>query len=310
MDRFSDDGNLDLSSAKVLVVDDQVINIQAVNALLSPSYSVLVATNAEDALKVAQEQSPDLILMDVVMPGMSGKEACMLLKANETTADIPVIFITTVSGEKDENECWESGGVDFIVKPFNPYTLKNRVRAHLELKYQKDILMKLAYSDGLTGIYNRRYFEDHYSKLVRLAYRHSSPFSILLMDIDYFKKFNDTYGHIAGDDALRSVAKAVSSSLCRPTDFVARYGGEEFVVVLPDTDMKGAEHVTLSIMEAVRALKIPHSESDYEFLSLSIGVISLQGSAMKEDEILEQVDKCLYEAKEQGRNRFVTYQKA
>tara|TARA_R110001592_G_scaffold86031_5_gene254092 strand:+ start:18655 stop:19590 length:936 start_codon:yes stop_codon:yes gene_type:complete len=307
MDKFFSDGDLDLSSAKILVVDDQVINIQSVNALLASDYIILVATTGEDALKVAEEQKPDLILMDVVMPGMTGKEACMLLKANEVTAAIPVIFITIVSNEKDENECWESGGVDFINKPFNPQTLKNRVRAHLELKFQKDILLNLAYSDGLTGIYNRRYFDEHYSKLVRLCYRNNVSLSILLLDIDHFKKFNDTYGHIAGDDALRSVAKAISSSLHRPADFVARYGGEEFVVLLSDTDIEGAEYVTNNIIKSVRELKIPHAKSEYEFLSLSIGVISLKGHALKEEEALELVDKCLYEAKEQGRNRFITY---
>tara|TARA_R110002167_G_scaffold31205_12_gene102748 strand:+ start:1689 stop:2219 length:531 start_codon:yes stop_codon:yes gene_type:complete len=175
MNNFLSSTGLDLSSVKILVVDDQVMNIQSVNALLSSSYTVLAATNGEDALKIAEEQSPDLILMDVVMPGMSGKDACMQLKANETTESIPVIFITTISGDHEENECWESGGVDFISKPFNPQTLKNRVKVHLELKYQKDMLMKLAYSDGLTGVYNRRYFDDHYLKLIRLSHRNDSP---------------------------------------------------------------------------------------------------------------------------------------
>ncbi len=308
MDKFLNGGNLDLSSAKLLVVDDQVINIQAVNALLSDDYTILVATNGEDALKVAEEQSPDLILMDVVMPTMSGKEVCMLLKANEATAEIPVIFITNMSGEKDENECWESGGVDFITKPFNPYTLKNRVRSHLELKYQKDILMKLAYSDGLTSVYNRRYFDEHYDKLSRFGCRNNTYLSLLLIDIDYFKKFNDSYGHIAGDEALRSVAKTISLSLHRPTDFVSRYGGEEFVVLLPDTDLDGAEHVSKAIMTSVEGLKIPNRASEHGFLSLSIGVVSLQGQSIKNSDMLKLADQCLYQAKEEGRNCYRKYQ--
>ena len=308
MDSFlSVTGSLDLSSVKILVVDDQVINIQSVNALLSSGYTILAATNGEDALKIAEEQSPDLILMDVVMPGMSGKEACMLLKANDATADIPVIFITTVSGEQDENECWESGGVDFISKPFNPQTLKNRVKVHLELKSQKDILMNLAYSDGLTGVYNRRYYDEHYSKLVRLSHRYDSPLSMLLMDIDYFKKFNDTYGHIAGDDALRVVTKAISSAMHRPGDFVARYGGEEFVVLLPDTDLAGAEYVTKTIIKAIDLLKIPNIASEYGFLTMSVGVVSISGSAVKSAAMLELADQCLYVAKEEGRNRYKKY---
>ena len=302
------DVGLDLSSAKILVVDDQVINIRSVNALLSEDYVILVATNGEDALKIAEEQSPDLILMDVMMPGMSGKEACMLLKANELTSEIPVIFITTVSGEKDENECWESGGVDFIAKPFNPYTLKNRVRAHLELKVQKDILLKLAYSDGLTGVYNRRYFDEHYTKLRKLSFRQSQPFSILLIDIDYFKKFNDSYGHIAGDDALRAVSKAISRSLDRPSDFIARYGGEEFIVALLDTDLSGAEFMSNKIMGTIAGLKIPNSASEYGFLSLSIGGVSAQSAAVLNVDMIELADRNLYKAKAQGRNRYIVRQ--
>lgn len=308
MRKFIDNGDIDLSEAKVLVVDDQVMNIQSINALLANDYTILVATNGEDAIQVAQEQSPDLILMDVVMPGMSGKEACMKLKSIDATSNIPVIFITTVSAEKDENECWESGGVDFIAKPYNPNTLKNRVRAHLELKYQKDMLLQLAYSDGLTGVYNRRYFDEHYSKLLRAAYRSNKPLTLMILDIDYFKKFNDSYGHIEGDEALKAVANCLSESLNRPTDFCARYGGEEFVVMLPDTNLEGAKHVTQNIIESVKNLSIANEASEYGVLSLSIGVVCLDGNNLKEQDMLELADNCLYQAKEQGRNRFVVYQ--
>lgn len=308
MRKFIDNGDVDLSEAKVLVVDDQVMNIQSINALLANNYTILVATNGEDAIQVAQEQSPDLILMDVVMPGMSGKEACMKLKSIDVTANIPVIFITTVSAEKDENECWESGGVDFIAKPYNPNTLKNRVRAHLELKYQKDMLLQMAYSDGLTGVYNRRYFDEHYSKLLRAAYRNNKPLSLMILDIDYFKKFNDSYGHIEGDEALKAVANCLSESLNRPSDFCARYGGEEFVVMLPDTNLEGAKHVTQNIIESVNRLSIANEASEYGVLSLSIGVVCLDGNNLKEQDMLELADNCLYQAKEQGRNRFVVYQ--
>ena len=308
MHSFLSSSGLDLSSVKILVVDDQVMIIQSVNALLSSSYTVLAATSGEDALKVAEDQSPDLILMDVVMPGMSGKEACMQLKANEATANIPVIFITSISGDEEENACWESGGVDFISKPFNPQTLKNRVRVHLELKSQKDILMKLAYTDGLTGVYNRRYFDEHYAKLSRLCQRNDVPLSMLLIDIDYFKKFNDTYGHIAGDDALRSVAKAIFSSMHRPADFVGRYGGEEFVVLLPDTDLAGAEYLTKTIMKAIESLKIPNEASEYGVLTLSTGLVSVPGSAVNNTDMLKLADQLLYAAKEEGRNRYKKYQ--
>lgn len=308
MNSFLSSHGLDLSSVKILVVDDKVINIQSVNALLSSNYTILAATNGEDALKIAEEQLPDLILMDVVMPEMSGKEACMLLKSNAATANIPVIFITTITGDEEENECWESGGVDFISKPFNPQTLKNRVRVHLELKSQKDILMRLAYTDGLTGVYNRRYFDEHYAKLIRLSHRNDSPLSLLLIDIDYFKKFNDTYGHIDGDDALRAVAKAISSSMHRPGDVVARYGGEEFVVLLSDTDLAGAEYVTKNIVKAIDQLQIPNIASEYGFLTLSAGLVSLSGSAAKSTDMLKLADDCLYVAKREGRNRYKKHQ--
>lgn len=307
MDNVLNGADIDLRSAKILVVDDQVMNIRAVNALLSADYTIIAATNGENALKIAKEQLPDLILMDVVMPGISGKEACMLLKANELTADIPVIFITTVTAEKDENECWESGGVDFIGKPFNPHTLKNRVRSHLELKCQRDILLRLAYSDGLTGVYNRRYFDECYKKLKRLSARQGTSLSMILMDIDFFKNFNDMYGHVAGDDVLRAVSKAISRCLERPIDFVSRYGGEEFVVVLPDTDLQGAEYVTKKLMLAIDGLKIPNASSEYGFLTVSMGVISLGSDVVMSKDMLELVDRCLYQAKEAGRNCYITY---
>lgn len=304
MDRAFNNADLNLSAAKILVVDDQIINIQVINALLCEDYTVLVATNGEDAVKVAKEQKPDLILMDVVMPGMSGREVCAVLKKDDLTAQIPVIFITTVSGEKDENECWESGGVDFISKPFNPFTLKNRVRSHLELKLQKDLLLKLAYSDGLTGVFNRRYFDEHYSIQRRMSQRNNTPLSLLLLDIDYFKKFNDSYGHIAGDNALQQVSRVISDTLNRPGDFVARYGGEEFVVLLSDTDQAGAECVAEKIFEAVKALKIVNKSSEHEYLSLSAGIVTVPGSDAGNLDLLELADQCMYETKEEGRNRY------
>mgnify|MGYP000459941983 CR=1 FL=1 len=177
---------IDLSHAKILVVDDQPVNIQAIYSSLNGSYVVLAATSGEEALDLVVKENPDLILMDVVMPGLSGLDTCRTLKLQEETSEIPVIFITGSDSPEEENDCWDSGGIDFISKPVNPMTLRNRVKSHLMLKYQKDMLLKMVYVDGLTGVFNRRYLDEHLIKHIHLAKRTQRDTSVLLIDIDFF----------------------------------------------------------------------------------------------------------------------------
>ena len=295
---------VDLSNAKILVVDDQPVNIQAVYSLLGNDYIVLAATSGEEALDLVATSHPDLILMDVVMPGLSGLETCQKLKAIEETSDIPVIFITANESPDEENKCWSSGGIDFISKPVNPTTLKNRVKSHLMLKYQKDMLLKMVYIDGLTGVFNRRYLDEHLIRQIHLARRSAKDSSVLLIDIDLFKQFNDRYGHVEGDAILKKVAESIQShGLKRMSDFVVRYGGEEFVIVLPETNTAGAEKVAERIREEIQSLNIAHLDSELGVLTISIGISGCLFEGADTVSVLEAADKKLYEAKISGRNK-------
>lgn len=287
----------------ILVVDDQPANIQLVYQILQQQYQILMATSGEQALKVCQDTVPDLILMDVVMPEMDGLETCRRLKALPGFSDIPLIFLTGSQDQQDENACWDAGCVDFISKPFNVNTLKNRINVHLTLKQQRDSLRQHAYLDGLTGIKNRRYFEQYLQSQLALATRHSQSVSVLIVDIDFFKQYNDTFGHLAGDDALRQVAQTLRQCCRRPADLAARLGGEEFVLLLPDTDQSGASHVASCIKSCLEKLAINHPASDTGKLTVSIGAVSWHNPPKDSNQLLLQADSMLYQAKSEGRNR-------
>lgn len=291
-----------LNTGTVLVVDDQPINIQIAYQILGESYRVLMATDAEQALSVCKNSMPDLVLLDVMMPNISGLEICQLIKADPDIRDTPVIFVTGAQSQAEEDACWSAGGIDFIQKPFTPNTLRHRVNAHLTLKRQSDFLRALAFVDGLTGMWNRRYFDQYLGSQIALAKRKDNVVALLLLDIDYFKRYNDHYGHLAGDDTLKRVAQAAKSCCNKPTDIVARYGGEEFAVILPDTGSSGACIVAKKILAAVSALGIPHIRSDSGYVTVSIGVaLSQQNDATL---LITAADEQLYNAKLAGRNQY------
>ncbi|QBL08447.1 diguanylate cyclase [Rheinheimera sp. D18] len=292
------------NKAVILVVDDQPINIQIIYQILGDDYKVLMATSGEQAIKVCLDSMPDLILMDVVMPIQDGLETCRLMKAQDTIANIPVIFVTAGQQQQDEDACWQAGAVDFLQKPVNANTLRNRVKAHLTLKKQADLLRSLAFMDGLTGVYNRRYFDQFLNKQLAVCKRQSAPLALLLIDIDHFKLYNDHLGHLAGDDALRRVAQAMSSCCLRPNDLVARYGGEEFVVVLPDTDSQGAVVLAQKILAAINKLKIPHPATPLGLVSISIGIAMATPHNGYSVEITARADQQMYVTKKNGRNGF------
>lgn len=289
--------------ATILVVDDQPINIQIVFQVLGNEYNILMATSGKQAIKVCHDSRPDLILLDVVMPEQDGLETCRQLKADKQLSDIPVIFVTGLQHQTDEDACWDAGGVDFIQKPFNTNTLRNRVKAHLALKRQADLLRSLAYLDGLTGIYNRRYFDNVLSIQLAQHRRKLSPLAVLMIDIDYFKKYNDTFGHLAGDDALRKVASTLKHS-GRQADMVARYGGEEFVVLLADTDINGAVTVAKNMLHHVLELDIAHPQTPATKLSISVGIAVADEAKGYDSNIIELADQQLYLSKQRGRNTY------
>lgn len=294
-----------LGKATILVVDDQPANIQLIFHMLGDEYQILMATSGQQALQVCQDSMPDLVLLDVMMPGMDGLQTCLALKADEAVASIPVIFVTGLQKQQEEDTCWQAGAVDFIQKPVNANTLLHRVKAHLTLKRQSDFLHSLAYVDGLTGIFNRRYLDNTLEKQIAIGKRQQQhEISVLMIDIDHFKLFNDQFGHIAGDEALRSVAETLELSCLRPADIVARYGGEEFVIILPNTDAKGAAFIAAKIIKSVVALAIPHPATEQGNVTISVGIATSSYDVATKDQITELADQQLYLAKQSGRNCF------
>jgi diguanylate cyclase (GGDEF)-like protein len=298
------DFTINTDQAVILVVDDQPINIQVIYQVLGSHYKILMATSGAQAIKVCSESMPDLVLMDVIMPEQDGLETCRLMKANPDIADIPVIFVTSVQQQEEEDACWEAGAVDFIQKPFNASTLRHRVKVHLTLKQQSDLLRSLAFVDGLTSVYNRRYFDQSLLQQLASCKRQKAPLALLIIDIDHFKLFNDQLGHLAGDDALRQVAKALKASCARQQDFIARYGGEEFVAILPDTDAAGAVIMAKKMLEKVQALQIVHPATALGTVSISIGIAIANITTGYSSDITARADKQLYLTKQQGRNGY------
>ncbi|WP_338018741.1 response regulator [Ectothiorhodospira variabilis] len=291
---------------RVLVVDDSRINLQLLHNILDRRYQVSVAIDGEQALRRAESLRPGLILLDIKMQGMDGYEVCRRLNALEATQDIPVIFVTAKDQQEEERKGLELGAVDYITKPFLPAIVEARVRNHIELKRQRDTLARLSRIDGLTGIANRRQFDDVLMQEWNHAGRTGGCIGLILLDIDHFKPFNDHYGHVAGDDALQAVARALSDTLPRTTDLVARYGGEEFVCVLPGTNREGVLTVAQRIRAAILALGIPHAASStHTHLTVSLGVASARPKLHEGDPgaLINLADEALYKAKASGRNQ-------
>jgi diguanylate cyclase (GGDEF)-like protein len=293
---------------KLLIVDDNKQNIEMLMELFRGEYKIAAAINAQRALKVAfSDAPPDIILTDILMPEMDGYEFCAKLKENPRTKNIPILFVTAVSEVMDENRGFALGAVDYITKPFHPPMVKARVRLHLNLKRKQELLEEYAFIDALTEIPNRRRFDEVMEREWHRACRSAYPITLMLIDIDHFKLYNDTYGHGQGDDCLRSVATAMACSLRRAGDFVARYGGEEFAAVLPDTSASQALDTAKSIQNAVDALKISHESSPVlPHVTISIGIATMTPNAVEaafdQRALMEAVDKKLYEAKSLGRH--------
>lgn len=290
---------------KLLVVDDQPINIQVMHQIFAGEYQVFMATSGQQAIHLCKTNPPDLVLLDIVMPQMDGHEVCRQLKADPGTRDIPVIFVTAHTESDQETLGLELGAVDFITKPVVPAVVRARVRTHVTLKQQSDLLRKMAFLDGLLGVFNRRYFDQQLETELARSHRSDTPLSVLMLDVDFFKKYNDTYGHLAGDDCLRHVAAAIRQSFRRPGDVVARYGGEEFACILPETPLEDAVVMAKALEQQIRQLGIAHSSSSVtDVVTVSIGVCCKpQGVAGVASALVEQADAQLYRAKHGGRGQ-------
>lgn len=290
---------------RLLLVDDQPLILRLLYQIFSADHDVFMATTGEQALAFCRQTPPDLILLDVQMPDMDGPEVSRQIKQDPELRDIPIIFVTGNTGPEAETRCWDAGAVDFISKPVTPKTVRARVRVHLTLKFQADLLRRMAFVDGLTGVANRRYFDERMELEWRRSRRSGHAVSLVMVDVDYFKFFNDTYGHQAGDSCLQQVAVGIRRALSRPHDLVARYGGEEFACLLPETALAGALTLGNMIEASVRELRLTHAASAVApVVTVSIGVASVV-PAQDTDlaSLLQQADQCLYQAKRSGRAR-------
>ncbi|NCC27653.1 MAG: diguanylate cyclase [Gammaproteobacteria bacterium] len=294
------------SPARILIVDDDPASIELIANLFEGQYEILFALSGERALNLAANARPDLILLDVMLPGMDGFSVCARLKAAPLTNAIPVLFITGRDDTAAETYGLELGAMDYIAKPINPLVLKARVRNQIELKQARDRIAELAITDALTGIANRRWFDEILAREHARHARNGDRLGLIMLDIDHFKVFNDTYGHVLGDDCLRAVARVLTRTLKRETDLVARYGGEEFACILIDRQTAAS---TLEIAEALRTsvvdLNYPHiSSSTADHVTISLGVIiACCRQRTNPSLLIQKADEQLYKAKASGRNR-------
>jgi diguanylate cyclase (GGDEF)-like protein len=291
----------------VLIVDDDRVNRTALAELLQGECRVVLAKDGSSALqRITEESSVSLILLDVSMPGMDGYEVLRRLRANSQTADISVIFITGQTDEQDEERGLLLGAADYVPKPIRPAIVRVRIRNHLKLAMQRQELERLSERDGLTGIANRRHFDKAYDMICRRAVRVGESFGLAMIDIDHFKKYNDRYGHGAGDEALRKVAQILESFARRPYDVLARYGGEEFVLLMPG--IADFEKMLEQMCQEVMKLDIGHEQSDTSsVMTISCGGIIVTKTSLAENPaaLLQHADTLLYKAKREGRNRIL-----
>lgn len=291
---------------KILIVDDSPLQAAQLKAILDDEYDVAVAQTAEDGLRQASGGNYSLILLDIVMPGMDGFTLLKKLQEEIITQSVPVILITSLSDVENEQHGLVLGAVDYIIKPFHSPIVKARVNTHVKLyNYRKQVEAQ-SMTDQLTGIANRRRYDQYSAAKWQEAARLRVPLSICMFDIDHFKIFNDTFGHPAGDKVIAAVAKTVSSHLQRSTDFFARYGGEEFVALsIGDPSEKIFEHLK-KIRQAIEDLHIPHASSVSEWVTVSVGGVTVVPPAESSYGFyLKIADTMLYDAKKHGRNRVV-----
>lgn len=325
-----------LLNRKILLVDDNLDNLYLLNLTLKHrGYKIQESIDGNIAVSVAQEFQPDLILLDLMMPEVDGYQVCSNLKSLTCTKDIPIIFISALESEKNKTQAIAMGGVDYITKPFDLDEIIARIERQLEIRrlqqelQQQNQLLKreieqriqaenalkkvnqqlelLSTIDSLTGVANRRQFDLCLKDEWRRLTREKAPLSLIMLDVDYFKLYNDTYGHQAGDNCLQQVAQSISRVVKRPADLVARYGGEEFAIILPQTDLAGAVHLAHKIRVAIRYLQISHQSSSVsEYVTLSQGVTcTIPTTDSPPESLICVADLALYQAKHKGKDCIV-----
>ncbi|AFY38274.1 response regulator receiver modulated diguanylate cyclase [[Leptolyngbya] sp. PCC 7376] len=328
----------------ILIVDDDSVMRRLIRfAMEKEGYEVVEAENGKEGLELFNQRIPDIILLDFMMPVMNGIEFCKRLRqintseieaiesqtsiseqnnlqeaalTTETSVNLvnhtPILMITGLGNDESVTQAFEAGATDFMTKPINWTILKQRVkhllnqaRLYKHLETSNKQLKQLAVVDPLTQLANRQVFDLFLERQGRLMFRHKRPSSLILVEIDYFENFNDVYGEKASDDCLFAVAQAITAQAKRPTDLVARYGNKEIIVLLPETDGKGAKFIAENIQDSVRLLKIAHEKSEINpFVTVSLGVVSIQTPDNQQTlfQLVEVAEQALAEAKEKGKN--------
>lgn len=295
---------------EILIVDDDSSVVIALHKVLQDIGRIRFASTASQALEMINGTRPDLILLDVELPDINGLKLCIMLKQDVETASIPVLFITSKIETGFEEKVFDAGASDFITKPLKPRVVAARVQTHLSYHKALVQLNKLAHTDSLSGLANRLSFDEQLDIEFRRARRQQEPLSIVMIDIDEFKKYNDYFGHVAGDDCIKAIGRGLNKITKRPADFAARFGGEEFSLILPNTDKKGAKVLIGSLMSTISDLAIKHApEAIYPIVTVSVGFSTLEPmqcdfSTIAPLDVVSAADKALYQSKHDGRNRY------
>lgn len=295
---------------KIVIIDDSKLNLHALTTILSKDYEVISAATGSSGIAKILNYNPSLILLDIIMPVLDGFEVLDTLKSMEETKDIPVIFITGISDSETEAKCLMLGAVDYITKPFNPQVVTARVNTHIQLYSYRKTIENLLSIDALTGIHNRRNYDDFIKSEWDRSIALNFPLSFAILDIDYFKKHNDTYGHLTGDNTLHSIASLLHEESEKRDFYLARYGGEEFVLIFSNTSSKDAIRISENLRKRIQNLKIENKSSPVsKYITVSIGGNTIYPKPPDSiDHFIRLADEMLYLAKEQGRNQVVWYE--
>ncbi|MHC5594764.1 MAG: GGDEF domain-containing protein [Nostoc sp.] len=307
--------NAQENQSLVLIVDDEpFIRLILRQFLEQEGYQIAEAQNGIEAIKVFNQLHPHIVLLDAIMPDMDGFECCTQLQLLDCSKHTPVLMITALEDQESVDHAFEVGAIDYITKPIHWPVLRQRVKRLIQQsQLQQKVeavnleLQRLVTIDGLTQVANRRRFEEYFNQEWQRMKRDQRPLSLILCDVDFFKSYNDTYGHRVGDRCLQEIAKAIKDIIKRPGDLVARYGGEEFAVILPNTDTEGATHVANKICHAVRTLAISHKNSQVSpYVTISVGFTTeIPQPSSDLEEMIAVADRALYQAKAAGRDRFM-----
>lgn len=293
----------EIDESTVLVVEDNDVDFSVVDRALTDYCKIERCHSTEEAIKKVFNIEPHIIIIDYHLPNKNGIELCTELRDYNRFESTPILMVTGDEHATLELDFWNAGCSDFVKKPFNPTTLIKRVEHHLKYQKMLDRYRNEAMIDSLTKVFNRRYLESVTKQLY--ARLESPQVSALMVDVDWFKRYNDTYGHLAGDSVLVRVADALTKSLERSTDFVTRLGGEEFAIVLPNTDDVGANVIANRVIKSVESLNIAHNESPFEKVTVSVGGVTHQHPPKDWQALVDEADSNLYLAKGNGRNQFV-----